>query len=81
MENELEEKSVVAFFATTAKDKKIYNVKYYNLDMIISVGYRVNSKRGIIFRRWAAKVLKEYMIKGYAVNQEILIDLIINLLN
>ena len=47
-----------------------YNVQYYNLDMIISVGYRVNSKRGIMFRKWATKVLKDYMLKGYAVNQK-----------
>ena len=45
-------------------------VKLYNLDMIISVGYRVNSKRGIIFRRWANKILKEYLIQGYAINQK-----------
>lgn len=63
---ELEENSVVAFFATTASDGKIYNVQYYNLDAIISVGYRVNSKRGIQFRQWANKVLKDYIIKGYA---------------
>ncbi len=43
---------------------------YYNLDVIISVGYRVKSKRGIVFRRWANKVLKDYLIKGYAVNQK-----------
>ena len=63
---ELDENSVVAFFATTASDGKIYNVQYYNLDAIISVGYRVNSKRGIQFRQWANKVLKDYIIKGYA---------------
>ena len=60
---------VVANFATTAKDGKTYQVDYYNLDMIISVGYRVNSKQGIVFRKWANKVLKEYIIKGYEVNQ------------
>ena len=60
--------SVVAKFATTATDGKIYQVDYYNLDMIISVGYRVKSKNGIIFRKWANKVLKDYLIKGYAVN-------------
>ena len=64
---ELDENSVVAFFATTASDGKIYNVLHYNLDAIISVGYRVNSKRGIQFRQWANRVLKEYLIKGYAV--------------
>ena len=62
--------SVVAKFATTAKDGKKYQVDYYNLDMIISVGYRVKSKNGIIFRKWATKVLKDYMIKGYAVNKK-----------
>ena len=62
--------SVVANFATTAKDGKTYQVQYYSLDMIISVGYRVKSKNGVIFRKWATKVLKDYMIKGYAVNQK-----------
>ena len=62
--------SVVANFATTAQDGKTYNVSYYNLDMIISVGYRVKSKNGIIFRKWATKVLKEHLIKGYTVNQK-----------
>ncbi len=62
--------SVVAKFATTARDNKTYQVDYYNLDMIISVGYRVNSKNGVIFRKWATKVLKDYMIKGYAANQK-----------
>lgn len=62
--------SAVAKFATTARDGKIYQVDYYNLDMIISIGYRVKSKNGIIFRKWAAGILKDYMIKGYAVNQK-----------
>ena len=62
--------SVVAKIATTAKDGKTYQVDYYNLDMIISVGYRVNSKKGIIFRKWATGVLKEYLINGYAVNKK-----------
>lgn len=62
--------SVVAKFATTAKDGKTYQVDYYNLDMIISVGYRIKSQNGIIFRRWANKILKDYMIKGYVVNQK-----------
>ena len=62
--------SVVAKFATTAKDGKTYQIDYYNLDMIISVGYRVKSQNGVIFRKWANKVLKDYMIKGYAVNQK-----------
>ena len=61
--------SVVAKFATTAKDGKTYQVEYYNLDMIISIGYRVKSKNGVIFRKWANKILKDYMLKGYVVNQ------------
>ena len=68
--NEELDNSVVANFATTAKDGKTYQVEYYNLDMIISVGYRVKSKNGITFRKWANKILKDYMIKGYAVNQK-----------
>ncbi|AIK97312.1 virulence protein RhuM/Fic/DOC family protein [Candidatus Odyssella acanthamoebae] len=67
---ELEKDSVVAFFATTAADGKTYTVEYFNLDVILSVGYRVNSKRGMEFRRWASSILKEYLIKGYAINQE-----------
>ena len=62
--------SVVANFATTASDKKVYNVEYYNLDVIISVGYRVKSQNGIIFRRWANQILKDYLLKGYTVNQK-----------
>ena len=62
--------AVVAKFATTASDGKIYQVDYYNLDMIISVGYRVKSSQGVEFRKWATNVLKDYMIKGYAVNQK-----------
>ena len=62
--------SVVAKFATTASDGKIYNVDYYNLDMIISVGYRVKSNRGIAFRKWATSILKEYIVQGYAVNEK-----------
>ncbi len=60
--------SVVANFATTASDGKCYQVEYYNLDMIISVGYRVKSKRGISFRKWANAILKKYILQGYAVN-------------
>ena len=70
LREELNNEVVVANFATTAKDGKTYQVDYYNLDMIISVGYRVNSKQGIVFRKWANKVLKDYIIKGYAVNQK-----------
>ena len=62
--------SVVANFATTASDGKGYNVEHYSLDMIISVGYRVKSKRGIEFRRWANNVLKQYIMKGYAINEK-----------
>lgn len=69
-EGELQQKAVVANFATTASDGKNYNVTYYNLDVIISVGYRVKSRRGIIFRQWANKVLKQYLVQGYAVNEK-----------
>lgn len=69
-DGEFEEDLVCSFFEHTAKDGKKYNTQYYNLDMIISVGYRVKSKNGIIFRRWANKVLKDYLIKGYAVNNK-----------
>ena len=62
--------SVVANFATTANDGKIYQVDHYNLDMIISVGYRVKSRRGIEFRKWANRILKDYIIKGYAINDK-----------
>ena len=64
-----DDNSVVAKFATTAADGKNYQVEYYNLDLILSVGYRVKSKNGVIFRKWANKVLKDYILKGYAVNQ------------
>ncbi len=63
--------SVVAKFATTAADGKNYQVEYYNLEMVTSVGYRVKSRRGVEFRRWANSVLKQYLIKGYAVNERI----------
>lgn len=65
------EHSVVAKFATTAADGKVYQVEYYSLDVILSVGYRVNSSRGVEFRRWANRVLKDYLLRGYAVNQRI----------
>jgi hypothetical protein len=64
LNEELQGLSVVAKFATTASDGKTYSVEYYNLDVIISVGYRVKSKRGVQFRRWANKILKEYLLKG-----------------
>lgn len=70
-DKELEQNSVVAFFATTAADGKTYNVEHFNLDAILSVGYRVNSKRGTQFRVWASKVLKDFLMKGYALNQRI----------
>jgi death-on-curing family protein len=73
--SELDRSSVVAFYATTAADQKIYQVEYYNLDAIISVGYRVNTKRGTQFRIWATKVLKEHILKGYTVNEHRLRDL------
>ena len=69
-EGELDQSAVVANFATTAADGKTYHVDYYNLDVIISVGYRVKSQRGVQFRIWATKVLKEYMIKGFALDDE-----------
>ena len=69
-EEELEENSVCSVFEHTASDGKKYKTQYYNLDMVISVGYRVKSQNGIIFRRWANKILKEYLIKGYAINNK-----------
>jgi hypothetical protein len=71
-DGELEADSVIANFATTATDGKNYSVAYYNLDMIISVGYRVHSYRGVQFRIWATKVLKEYIVKGFAMNDDLL---------
>ena len=62
--------SVIAKFATTASDGKTYRVEHYNLDMILSVGYRVNSKRGIAFRKWANNVLKQFILQGYAINEK-----------
>ena len=69
-EGELNRNSVVALFATTASDGKTYQVDYYNLDVIISVGYRVKSLRGTQFRIWAMGILKEYMRKGFAMDDE-----------
>ena len=66
---ELVKEAVVAKNATTASDGKIYQVEYYNLDAIISVGYRVNSKRGTQFRIWATSVLKDHLVRGYSLNQ------------
>jgi hypothetical protein len=70
-DKELDKDSVVAFFATTAADGKTYNVEHFNLDAILSVGYRVNSIRGTQFRLWASKVLKDYLMKGYAINNRV----------
>ena len=73
---ELKDEQVVAKFATTTRHGAIegktqtHLVDYYNLDMIISIGYRVKSSNGIVFRRWASQILKDYMLKGYAVNQK-----------
>ena len=70
-EGELKQEAVVKESLTTAADGKNYRVKYYNLDVIISVGYRVKSIRGTQFRQWANKVLKEYLLKGYSVNRRL----------
>jgi len=70
-EGELDEISVVKYSLTTAADGKNYRTRYYNLDVIISAGYRVKSIRGTAFRRWATKVLKEYMLNGIVVNHRI----------
>lgn len=69
-ENELDEKSVRAFFAQTATDGKIYDISHYNLDVVISVGYRVKSQQGTRFRIWATQVLKDHLVNGYTVNQQ-----------
>jgi len=74
-DGELERKSVVAKYATTAADGKTYQVEYFNLDAIISVGYRVNSKRGTQFRIWATKILRDHIIQGYTVNERRLREL------
>lgn len=70
-ENELDRNSVVKESLTTASDGKKYRVRYFNLDVIISVGYRVKSIRGTQFRQWANSVLKEYLLKGYSVNRRL----------
>lgn len=67
-EKELEKISVVANFATTALDGKTYNMEYYNLDVIISIGYRVKSQKGVKFRQWATSILKSYIQNGYVIN-------------
>ena len=70
-EGELEKKSVYAKFAYTAADGKVYEVEHYNLDVIISVGYRVKSVQGTQFRIWANRILKEYVLRGYALNNRV----------
>ena len=72
---ELDEKSVSAKFAHTAEDGKTYLTAFYNLDAIISVGYRVNSKRGTQFRIWATRVLRDHILRGYTVNERRLKEL------
>lgn len=72
LNEELEGLPVIAKFATTAADGKTYQVEYYNIEMVTSIGYRVKSKRGILFRQWANKVLKEYLLRGYSINQRLL---------
>lgn len=69
-EGELVRDSVVAKYATTAADGKIYQTEYFNLDVIISVGYRVKSQQGTSFRQWATKVLKDHIVKGYTINEQ-----------
>lgn len=69
-EGELTANSVVAKYATTASDGKVYQVDYYNLDIIISVGYRIRSHQGTQFRIWATQRLKDYIVKGFALNDE-----------
>ena len=69
-DGELERFSVVAKFATTASDGKTYNIEYYNLDVIISIGYRVKSQKGVRFRQWATVVLKRYITDGFVINSE-----------
>lgn len=68
---ELDEDSVCSILELTASDGKVYKTKVYNLDAILSVGYRVNSKNATLFRRWANGVLKEYLLKGYSVNRRL----------
>lgn len=70
LREELNGFSVVAEFATTASDGKTYQVEHYNLDMILSVGYRVKSKEGIYFRRWANSVLKQHLVDGHTINRK-----------
>lgn len=73
-EGELERDSVCAIFARTADDGKTYQTQYFNLDVIISVGYRVKSKRGVQFRQWATNTLKQHLLQGYTLNQQRLVQ-------
>lgn len=68
-DGELKRNSVVAFFATTAADGKTYQVEYFNLDVFLSVGYRVNGKKATLFRQWATKTLRDHITKGYTINR------------
>ncbi|MDE6040279.1 MAG: virulence RhuM family protein [Muribaculaceae bacterium] len=72
LKEELAGISVVAKFAITAADGKVYQVEHYNLEMVTSIGYRVKSARGIQFRIWANKILKEYLLRGYSINQRLM---------
>ncbi|MEQ1667064.1 MAG: virulence protein RhuM/Fic/DOC family protein [Sulfuriferula sp.] len=74
VEGELERPSVVAKNATTAADGKVYQVDYYNLDVVISLGYRVKSLRGVQFRQWATRTLKQHLVQGYTLNQQRLVE-------
>lgn len=71
--NELSKISVVRNFRNTANDGKTYNTQFYNLDAIISVGYRVNSKTATLFRQWATKTLREHITKGYTLNKKVIL--------
>ena len=68
---ELEENSVCSILERTASDGKTYMTQFYNLDMILSVGYRVNSRNAVLFRRWASSVLKDYLLRGYSLNNRL----------
>lgn len=70
---ELDENSVRSILEHTASDGKVYKTQFYNLDAILSVGYRVNSRNATMFRRWANQILKEYLLRGYSVNQRLMI--------
>lgn len=69
---ELDENSVRSILEHTAADGKVYRTQFYNLDAILSVGYRVNSRNATMFRQWANKVLKEYLLRGYSINQRLI---------